>query len=170
MKASYSLALALLLVACAERQADLDDDTPLPEPTCMLVGAHGYFEAGGMQPILNEHDTTGTVCLCLTEDERLSRSRHEELNDLAYAECLHNSTLVWTFDSTDCQDFYESGFWLDLVYVATDEDAWMNQDNLDCTSDDIDSSCSVHTTRTSPLPLLAVTLLLTLRRRRSTHP
>lgn len=121
------LLLTLALVACAERQADDDaSDEPEAEPTCMILPASGHWEDGSSRTIQNEWGTVGTVCMCLTEGERMSDDVRQELNDMAHVECERISTLVWDFDWTECQELYESGAWLNGVFIARDDTEWMN--------------------------------------------
>lgn len=159
--AVFAFGLAIALAGCAERQVDDEDDEPEVEPTCMILPARGYWDDGSTRTINNEWNTVGSVCLCLTEEERELESVREELNDLAYAECLRISTLHWDFDWTECEELYEAGTWLGGVFVARDEHAWKNPTGLTCDESE-PVSCSVRE-HESPLALLALLGLLGLR-------
>jgi hypothetical protein len=129
----------------------------------MILPARGHWDDGSSRTINNEWGTVGSVCECLTEEERMSESVREELNDLAYAECNRISTLHWDFDWTECEDLYEAGTWLNGVFVARDDTEWLNHTGLTC--DEVEpTSCSVRE-HASPLALLALLGLLGLRSR-----
>jgi hypothetical protein len=160
---SGCLALVLVLAGCADRQVDIEDEPSETEPTCMILPARGHWDDGASKTINNEWGTVGSVCLCLTEEERESESVREELNGLAYAECNRISTLQWDFDWTDCEELYETDAWLGGVFVALDEHAWKNPTGLMC--DEIEqTSCSMREHQ-SPLALLVFMGLLSLRLR-----
>lgn len=157
--------LAVALAGCADRQLDDEDDDLEAEPTCMLLPARGYWDDGSTKTINNEWGTVGSVCLCLTEEERELESVREELNDLAYAECTRISTLQWDFDWTECEELYEAGTWLGGVFPASGELAWMNHTGLTCDETE-PTSCSMRE-REPPLALLVFIGLLGLRLRSS---
>jgi hypothetical protein len=167
---SIGLAFALVFAGCAERQTGIDDDEAEAEPTCMILPARGYWDDGSTKTIKNEWDTVGSVCLCLTEEERMSESVREELNDLAEAECDRISALHWDFDWTECEDLYEARTWWNYVFVASDEHAWMNRTGLTCDGSE-PTSCSVREHEPEiPFALLALIGLLGLRLRSSANP
>jgi hypothetical protein len=141
---SACLALALLLTGCADRQADIDEEMSEAEPTCMILPARGYWDDGSTRTINNEWGTVGSVCECLTEDERMSDSVREELNELAYAECNRISTLHWDFDWTECEELYEARTWWNYVYTASGDLEWLNHTGLTCDDGTEPASCSVH--------------------------
>ncbi|MEM9453565.1 MAG: hypothetical protein AAGF11_05250 [Myxococcota bacterium] len=75
-----------------------------------------------------ENNRTGTVCLCLTEEEydslgeRLSRrgwpeagTLKEEYNELAYEECKRLAA-NYDFVDDECLEYYETGEWLKDIY------------------------------------------------------
>jgi hypothetical protein len=153
---SACLALALTLAGCADRQADIDDERPEAEPTCMILPARGYWDDGSTRTINNEWGTVGSVCECLTEEERMSDSVHEELNELAYAECNRISTLHWDFDWTECEELYEDGTWLNYVFIARGDTEWLNHTGLTCDGTE-PASCSMRADDdATPLVLLAL--------------
>jgi hypothetical protein len=161
---SALLTLVLVLPGCADRQAD-DEELPEAEPTCMILPARGYWDDGSTRTINNEWGTVGSVCLCLTEEERMLDSVREELNELAFAECNRISTLHWDFDWTECEELYEAGTWLGGVWVADDEHAWLNHTGLTCDGTE-PSSCSVRAGEdATPLACLGLLGLLGLRLR-----
>jgi hypothetical protein len=138
---SVCLVLVLALTGCADRQIEMEDQ-PEVEPTCMILPARGHWNDGTSYTINNEWGTVGSVCLCLTEDERASESVREELNDLAYEECNRISKLEWDFDWTECQELYEAKTWWNGVFIARGDTAWMNHTGLTCEEAE-PTSCSV---------------------------
>ena len=129
-----AIAVALLLGGCVDRQADFDDELPDEFAGCMVVPAWGYYADGSQMYMYNEWGRTGTVCMCMDLQELMDQSPEDELNDLAYEECVRIGGL-YEFESTDCEAFYEEGKWVGIV-PAVDGDAWMNQTGLSCGEDD----------------------------------
>ncbi len=156
----------LALVACADRQIDVDQELAEIRPTCMVLPARGYWDNGSGKPILNESGTTGSVCMCMTEEELHERVWVEELNDRAYEECKRIERLHWDFDWTECEESYKSAVWINAVIPAVGDMAWLNHDGLDC-DDEVAESCSIAGSdgNTRLMPLLVVIVLAGVRRR-----
>ena len=107
------------------------------EPACLWLISPDGFRADGSSSLIRDHELgrTGTVCLCLTEEEyaslgdRLDRvgfpergTLLEEYNELAYEECKRLSALdPDDFVDDECLDYYEAGEWLKDIYFSRDE-------------------------------------------------
>src|SRR6185295_19493932 len=88
--------------SCSDRVVD-DSPQGYGEPACLwLINPRAFRADGSVRKILDPaaHVRTGTVCLCITQEEydalgdRLERVRYpeegtllEEFNELAYDEC-----------------------------------------------------------------------------------
>jgi hypothetical protein len=165
MTLQRTLCCVLLLAGCADRQIDVDDDLPELLPGCMVITGRGGWEDGSSTVLTNERDTAPAACMCMTKEELNEGIWAEDLNELAYAECKRIEKLH-AFDWSDCQGHYESGEWLQSVIPATDEQfASLNYTGLDCDPDP-DESCSItNPDEGDPMLVLAVVVLLGLRRR-----
>jgi hypothetical protein len=161
------LCCVLVLAGCADRQIDVDEDTPELLPGCMVITGRGHWEDGSSTVLSNEWDSAPVVCMCMTKAELNEGVWAEDLNELAYVECKRVEEL-YDFDWTDCQADYESGEWLDQVTPATGELASLNHGGLDCDDEsNPDESCSITDPDDGdPLLVLVFVILLGLRRRR----
>lgn len=158
------LCFVLLLAGCADRQVDDDDDVQEFLPGCMIITGRGHWEDGSSTVLVDETGYTGTACLCMTKEELNEGVWAEELNELAYEECKRIEGL-YDFDWTDCQEFYDSGEWLNQVIPAVGDDAHLNHNGLDCDGES-DDSCSITNLEDGdPLLVLVFVALLGLRRR-----
>lgn len=103
--------------ACGDDLTEVPDEDGR-EPACMLlVGTDGHWDDGSVRVIFDEFDSgsVGVGCMCLTQEEFESQSRHDELAELVLAECERLSALH-EFDWDECQEDYDNGVWLPLVY------------------------------------------------------
>lgn len=160
------LVLALVLGGCVDRQVNVGDEmTELP--ACMVLPAWGHYEDGTSEYIFNEHDLTGTVCMCMSEQELIEQVHEVELNDRGYDECVRMSAR-YDFAWTDCETFYEEGEWLGNVSAAVDDNAWMNQEELNCGDDDrsgLDCSIAEGNRQSGRWMVMLLACLLVRRRR-----
>ncbi|PRP95848.1 hypothetical protein ENSA5_37170 [Enhygromyxa salina] len=164
-----SLALIVALAGCADRTADFDDPAPT-RVACVVITGWGYWDNGDKHVIINEETgSSGTACLCLTDEEVLSGARNEELNDLAFAECTRLVDLFsGGFDWDDCEENYLAGAWTSgLSFAEGDDHAWMNSGGLDC-NDGADESlgCSTDSEPGPASVVLSALLALALLRQR----
>lgn len=109
------------------------------EPACLwMILPYASLEDGSTRVIMDhQHDRSGTVCLCLTEQEydalgdRLDRvgfpeegTLLDEYNELAYEECKRLASLVEGVVDDECLAYYEGGEWLKDIYFARGD--WAN--------------------------------------------
>lgn len=122
--------------SCSDRVFG-EEPEGLGEPVCLwLIAPRGYRADGSSTPIHDlENQRTGTVCLCLTQEEydglgdRSERvgfpepgTLLEEYNELAYEECKRLSELEEDdFVDDECLDYYREGTWLKDIYFASGE-------------------------------------------------
>ncbi len=81
-----------------------------------IMDTRMHFSDGTSKLIFDEPaNQTGAACACLTEAEFESKSRLEELNDMALQICedLANGT---PYEWNECQHNHDSGEWLDVVF------------------------------------------------------
>lgn len=132
-----------LSLGCADRQAEQDDEfEPELMAACVTVWGDGYWDDGSSEPLINERDTTSTVCMCMTWDEQqdirfgeMELFSEHEINTLAFDECKRVSALH-AFDTDDCQVNYETGDWRPSLGFAIDEWSYRNQQGLSCDEGD----------------------------------
>lgn len=107
------------------------------EPACLWLISPSGFRADGSTSLILDHEIgrTGTVCLCLTQEEydglgdRIERVRFpepgtllEEYNELAYEHCKRLSARdPDNFVDDECRDYYEAGEWLKDIYFSSGE-------------------------------------------------
>ena len=110
--------IASLLAACGDDLVDTSADSDR-EPACMwIVGTRGHFADGTTMLFSDEaNNRAGTACLCITQDEYDSKSRHDELNDLALAECERLAE-PYGFEWNECQMDHDSDAWMNSVFWA----------------------------------------------------
>ncbi|MCX4241907.1 hypothetical protein [Paraliomyxa miuraensis] len=129
-----ALAFALVIGSCTCSDRPLGDPpADRVEPACLwLISPYAELADGGTHLIYDEpHHRSGTVCLCLTQDEfdglgdRYERvgwpeegTLLEEYNELAYEECKRLSALIEDVVDDECLEYYEAGDWLDDIYFA----------------------------------------------------
>lgn len=159
------ICLAFVLAGCVERQTNIDgEDEDVEHPSCMILPARGYFEDDSTHFMVNEWGTTATVCMCMTKQELLDKVYVDELNERGLVECQRISTLYYDFAWNTCQESYEQGTWLNGVFPATGDEAWMNPLGLTCGDDEFDAGgCSIpprETLRTPWAPRTPWALLL----------
>lgn len=108
--------------SCSDRtiESDLESDPDHRKAACMWIGSTwGHFADGSVRMIVDEQiSKSGSACLCLTEDEYWSQSRHDELNDLALQEC-DRLAMQHDFVRDECQEDYESEVWYDYTRWVT---------------------------------------------------
>ncbi|NVB37073.1 hypothetical protein G6O69_04470 [Pseudenhygromyxa sp. WMMC2535] len=158
---------SLALSGCAERQ--LEDEADDRERACMLMaGGRVYWEDGQSRVIVDASGRSATACLCLTEEEFETQSRHDELNERLYERC---EALAATFeaDSNDCLEHYEAGTWLPGVWWARDELSWMGEDSPPCDAEALEGCHVSEPTPASACLFLALFALLRTRRRQTRH-
>jgi len=125
--------------SCSDRVVG-DPPQGYGEPACLwLISPRAFRADGSVKTILDPaaHDRTGTVCLCITEEEyaalgdRLDRVRFpeegtllEEFNELGYDECKRLAGLIEGAVDDECLEYYEGGVWLKDIYFATGN--WAN--------------------------------------------
>lgn len=128
---ALGLACLIGLAAGGFGCSDRTVDEGLPEQdrfaACLwVVEARGLDGDGEHVSLITDEarGTVGTVCLCLTEREMQTRSRHDELNDLGLEECERLATLdprASEFVSTSCEELHATGDWLDVVIWVHDD-------------------------------------------------
>jgi hypothetical protein len=118
--------------SCSDRVVG-DEPQGYGQPACLWLISPRGFRADGSSSLLLDHennDQTGTVCLCLTEQEYDSlgeRSERvgfpepgtllEEFNELGYDECKRLSTIDEDdFVDDECLDYYQAGEWLKDIH------------------------------------------------------
>lgn len=109
------------------------------EPACLwLISPVAHRADGSVKVILDhQNNRTGTVCLCITEEEyealgdRLDRVRFpeegtllEEFNELGYDECKRLAALIEGAVDDECLEYYQTGTWLKDIYFASGQ--WSN--------------------------------------------
>jgi hypothetical protein len=124
--------------SCSDRVVG-DPPQGYGEPACLwLISPRAFRADGSVKVILDPvADRTGTVCLCITEEEydalgdRLERVRYpeegtllEEFNELAYDECKRLAALIEGAVDDECLEYYEEGTWLKDIYFASGQ--WAN--------------------------------------------
>lgn len=134
----HALTAGLVGLALGLSPACGDETVEVPEalrgePACMWVmDSRGHFEDGSVRLIIDEpRSYTGAACLCLTEAEYESKSRHDELNDRALEVCNQLAT-QHDFAWTECQENHDSGRWLDLVFWARGQFTHPSGEGLGC--------------------------------------
>ena len=135
------LVVTAAVLGCADRLVDLDEEPR--HAVCATITAKGYWEDGTHWVLYDERDgAAGTACMCLTEEEKFSGERDDELNDLAFAECTRLADVFsGNFDSDNCEERYLSGDWMDSIVFARGEAAWQTR-GFECSGDDPEG-CSV---------------------------
>ena len=131
------LALASSVVlGCAERQGDLEDDGDELYPVCMTIGGTmGHWADGTGTSILDIDGSAGTACMCMTLEEYQSRELVDELAELVVEECQRLARR-YEFESNECRQYYESGIWLPTAVVAAGELEHLNKTGLFCDQED----------------------------------
>ncbi|NJK32116.1 MAG: hypothetical protein HC927_06700 [Deltaproteobacteria bacterium] len=157
-------------MACSERQLDGEIEDPR-SAACMVGVAHGYWDDGGLLVIREwATGTAFTACLCLTEEEFSTKSREDELNDMLLEECERQAAMK-DFDSNDCQEFYDSEYWLLMVSWARGDNEWMRTPGLSCSSDGEDElqGCALAPDSRPSLPFVLLLALTIMYRRSRAH-
>jgi hypothetical protein len=105
--------------SCSERTTHNVSVVDRGEPACMwIIGTNGYFADGSKRFITDEdRSISGTACLCLSEEEFESESRHEELNDMSLEVC-RQLAMQHDFVRDECDEHYEDQAWYTYVYWA----------------------------------------------------
>ncbi len=101
-----------------------DDEVSVPDhlrgdPTCMwIVDTWGHFADGGKRLISDEKTRwAGAACVCMTDAEFESKSRADELNDMALEICEELAT-QHSFEWTECQQDHDDGEWLEFFFPS----------------------------------------------------
>jgi hypothetical protein len=124
--------------SCSDRALG-DEPEDHGEPACLWMILPKASRADGSVRVIMDHEyrRTGTVCLCLTEEEydalgdRLERARFPEegtllaeYNELAYDECKRLAALIEGAVDDECLDYFQNGTWLKDIYFAAG--GWAN--------------------------------------------
>ncbi|MCA9687270.1 MAG: hypothetical protein KC457_34235, partial [Myxococcales bacterium] len=104
---------ACLPVSCGDDATEVSE--PLTQRVCSRPTSWGHWENGSMHIIAPDRQ----VCLCMSEAEYLSGERLDELNAMLLEDCELDAE-PYEFDWTECQQYHDAGYWLDMVTWATE--------------------------------------------------
>ncbi|NVB39475.1 hypothetical protein G6O69_16655 [Pseudenhygromyxa sp. WMMC2535] len=134
---------------------------------CMIMaGGRVYWEDGRTTVIFDGSGRSASACLCLTEEEFETKSRHDELDDMLYELC-ETLAVPYEADSNDCLEHYEAGTWLPGGWWAEGEFASMGRNYPPCEGDEVEGCRISERGRSGGWLALALLALVGMRRRRS---
>lgn len=144
------LMLCALMLGALGSCMDDTVDVPTPEPGrpyCMIAGPTlGHLPDSRIE-VVRWQTRSPAGCACLQPSDRAddgpnpwSEETLAKLNDLALEDC-EKAARQWDFLWDECQEHYESGAWLEIVWYAGEDGEHVNYlpPDLYCT-DDLTSS------------------------------
>lgn len=114
-----TLILALGLLACADRQADIDED--VPRIRCSYIAVYIYHDDGSRTRLVDPRtgDSHTKVCTCAGPDEWLEPDYRDMINDMAYEECLSLVDLLgYDAANSNCESDWLDKHWAKAFGLA----------------------------------------------------